>query len=168
MAESRKGSQRHVRRTGSPRQEPSQPSVSEPVELVLTMDRDTHAVVKINRLDATGQRHDLSDKETAEVLGKGLVAELVGALDEAFQFGLAEGLGTRTEEEDVDDDVLLRLLVSGPTERDLRALGPRALLLRPLLLRRLLRHHISSVPDSEQQRRKPITQAPHNGSTSIV
>jgi hypothetical protein len=151
---------------GLPRQEPLAPPASEYDELVLTLDKTTHAVVKIAKLDATGQRHEISDDDGAKLTGKAVMAELVHALEEAFQAGLAEGLGAGGDEEAVDDDVLMRLLVSRNAEHDVRLLGPRGMLLRPLLLRRLLQHHVTAAPTAEQQRRTPISELPRNGSTS--
>jgi hypothetical protein len=163
MAESRKVSRQHPGMAGTPRQEPAKPSVNETDELVLTLDKKTREVLKVARLDATGRRHELTEEESAELAGKGVAGVLVHALDDAFEAGLAEGLGTRSEEDEVDDDALVRLLVSGEAARDASGLGLSAMLLRPLLLRRLLRQHVPSAPDVQPQNKQPAVDRPAHG-----
>ena len=159
MAESRKISRQHPGTADPPRQEPAKASASETDELVMTLNKTTHEVLKVARLDASGRRHELSEEQSAELAGQAVAGVLVHSLDDAFQAGLAEGLATRSDEEEVDDDILVRLLVSGDAPPAVPGPGLSGTLLRPLLLRRLLRQHVPSAPEVHPQ-------AAQNGSAS--
>jgi hypothetical protein len=165
MPESRKGAQ-HARTPGPPQPPPGAAAVNDTEEIVLTLNKATHEVVQIARLDKTGQRRELSQDQAAELAGHESVRNLLQAIDDAYRAGLSEGLAANSDEEDVDDDVLIRLLVGPSAEPDVLELGSRATLLRPILLRRMIRDHIGAVPNTQQQRRTPISDRPRNGSAS--
>lgn len=167
MSESRRAS-RQVGSVGSQQQDSGAAPATETEELVLTLDKATQAVVKIARIDPGGQRHALSEEDSAELVDRQALRELLFAIDQAYRAGLTEGLKSEGAEADADDDVLVRLLVSGSVEPDIRELGVGAMLLRPLLLRRLLRQHVESALKTGQERRTPIVDSPRNGSASKI
>src|SRR5262252_702741 len=68
MAESRKGV-RHVSTTGSKHEEVASSS-SDIEEVVLTLDKHTHEVLNVARLDTYGHRKDLSEQDWTELAGK--------------------------------------------------------------------------------------------------
>jgi hypothetical protein len=159
MPESRKD----PRHAGTPGLPPPAVSVKDTEEIVLTVDKATHEVVKIARLNKAGERRDISQEQAVELAGQDFVKELLHAVDDVYRAGLSEGLATDTDQDDLDDDVLTGLLVGLSPDPD--ALDLRGALLRPVLLRRLLRAHIGAVPNAQQQRRPPITNRPRNGLT---
>ena len=165
MSESRNRA-RHAGTTAWPQPQPVAAAVSDTEEIILTVDKATHQVVKIARLDQTGQRYDLSQEQTAELAGKDFLGEVRHTIDNVYRAGLAEGLGAESDEEDAADDVLIRLLVGRSVERHVPQMELRDVLLRPILLRRLLRDRVGAAPKALQLRRQPITDLPQNGSAS--
>ena len=165
MPESRKGAQ-HAVIAGAPQPQPVATAASDMEEIVITLNKATHEVVKVARLDETGRRRDLSQDQAAELAGQDFVTEFLDAVDDVYCAGLAEGVGADREEEDFDDDVLMCLLVGRSADPGLRQLDLRGALLRPVLLRRLLRDHVGAAPHAQPRRRPPITDRPRNGSAS--
>jgi hypothetical protein len=136
-------------------------------ELLVTLNPATHDVVKVERLGRAGQRQELSEQETAELAGGDELDDVLGAVQEAYEAGVAQGLDEDDDGDEADEDlVILELLLDrpnrvGPPARDMR----RAVLHR-LLLRRLLRRRLLHTPTASQQRRKPIaegTEGTRNG-----
>lgn len=157
MPESRKNPQHG----GTPG--PPHPDVSakDTEEIVLTVNKATHEVMRIAKLDKTGGRRDLSQQQAVELAGQDFAKELLRAVDDAYRAGLSEGLAAERDQDDIDDDVLTALLVGVSPDAD--ALDLRGALLRPVLLRRLLRAHIGAAPNAQQERRPAVTDRPRNG-----
>jgi hypothetical protein len=140
-----------------------------PLQVVLTLAPLTHEVIKIERLGTAGERFEVSEQEYGELAGEEEFAQFVGAVQEAYEAGIADGL---SQEIDVDEDsALCELLVGSADANRMVRRHLRGALLRRMLLRRLLRRHIGrpqtgSPQTDEQQRRKPLERHAQNGSAS--
>ena len=102
--------------------------------LTVTIDTKTGQIIKIEGANGTRARHELSDEEKASLAKKTGKATLEAIIEEAFEAGLACGLG---EEADEDEPV--------ESEKDANV---RHLLLRPLIensaVKRLMRRDVLS------------------------
>ena len=165
MVESRKGP--HEREPSASKRPAPTPAATETMdEFVLTLNPTTHDVVKVERLGRAGQRQELSEQETAELAGGDELDDVLGAVQEAYEAGVAQGLDEDDDGDEADEDlVILELLLDRPS----RVGQPGRDVLHRLLLRRLLRRRLLHTPTASQQRRKPIaegTQGPRNGASS--
>ena len=113
-----------------------------------TFGATTGDVVKIEKIDKTGKRDELSEKECATLAGEDEVDEIEAALEEAFEAGIAGAL-SEDDEGALDDEeqALRRLLIGGllrrrPVLGRLRRRSVQRLLLRRLLRRRLLQSQL--------------------------
>jgi hypothetical protein len=116
-------------------------SAEEIEQLVVTFNAAMGEIVKVEKVDKAGKRQELTDEECAKLAGQDEVEEVEGALEEAFEAGVAVVLGDE-DEEDYDDEerAFRQLLIGGFLERHpLRHRLVHQLLLRRLLLRRLLK-----------------------------
>ena len=131
------------------KREPSWPAGTEETkQMVVTFGATTGDVVKIEKIDKTGKRDELSEKECATLAGEDEVDEIEAALEEAFEAGIAGAL-SEDDEGDLDDEeqALRRLLIGGllrrrPVLGRLRRRSVQRLLLRRLLRRRLLQSQL--------------------------
>ena len=138
-----------TRESPSSRRESSRLGHNEETEqIVLTVGATTGDVVKIEKIDKSGKRDEISDDECATLAGEDEVDEIEAALEEAFEAGIAGAL-SEDGEEDFDDEerALRRLLIGGLLKRRpvllrLRRRSLRRLLMRRLLRRRLLQSHL--------------------------
>src|SRR6516164_1960936 len=111
---------------------------SEPVPdsdlLTVTIDTNTGQIVKIEGVNGTRARHELSDAEKASLAKKMGRATLEAIIEEAFEAGIACGLGEGADEDEPED-----------SEKDANL---RHLLLRPLIensaAKRLMRRDVLS------------------------
>jgi len=119
-------------------------SAEEIEQLVVTFNAAKGEIVKVERVDKTGKRQELTEEECATLAGQDEVDEIEAALEEAFETGVAVVFGDEDEQyaEDNDDEeralrqlLIGRLLRRHPVRRRLL----HQLLLRRLLLRRLLK-----------------------------
>jgi hypothetical protein len=119
-------------------------SAEEIEQLVVTFNAEMGEIVKVENVDKAGKRHELTEEQCAKLAGQDEVEEIEGALQEAFEAGVAVALGDEDEESAEDDDdedralrqlLIGRLLQRHPVRRSL----VHRLLLRRLLLRRLLK-----------------------------
>jgi len=117
-------------------------------QIVLTVGATTGDVVKIEKIDKSGKRDEISDEDCATLAGEDEVDEIEAALEAAFEAGIAGAL-SEDDEDDFDDEerALRRLLIGGLLKRRpvllrLRRRSLRRLLLRRLLRRRLLQHQL--------------------------
>lgn len=68
--------------------------------VTVTIDADSAEVVRIDGLDATGARHELSDEEKASLMREGRGDErLMEVVEHAFEAGIACVLGDEVEDE---------------------------------------------------------------------
>jgi hypothetical protein len=106
-------------------------------------------VVRVEKIDKTAKRHELTEEEWTKLVGSDEVEEIEAALEEAFEAGIAAVLGEEYEgDEEYEDDeekALRRVLIAGLLRR--RSVQHRILqrlMVSRLLggrLRKRLRHH---------------------------
>lgn len=107
--------------------------------VTVTIDADSADVVRVEGLDSTGARHELSDEEKASLMKEGRRDERLGAVvEQAFEAGIACVLGDGEEEETTQEspaDAELRHMLLAPLiERSaVRQLTERAALNRAIL-----------------------------------
>ena len=138
-----------TRESPASRRESSRLGQNEETEqIVLTVGATTGDVVKIEKIDKSGKRDEISDEDCATLAGEDEVDEIEAALEAAFEAGIAGAL-SEDDEDDFDDEerALRRLLIGGLLKRRpvllrLRRRSLRRLLLRRLLRRRLLQHQL--------------------------
>jgi hypothetical protein len=71
----------------------------------------TGEVVKVEKIDVGGNRHELTKEERTGLAGKNEVSEIEDALDEAFEAGICSLLDPRSEVEEsseTGDEAALR------------------------------------------------------------
>ena len=94
------------------KQEPTQfPASDASEQIIFTMRAPAGEIVKVEKVDAGGQRRDLSKEEVAGLVGKSEESEIENALDEAFEAGICSLLDPRSEVEEspeTPDEVALR------------------------------------------------------------
>jgi hypothetical protein len=168
MVDSRKGP--HEREPSASKRPAPTPAATERMdELVVTLNPATHDVVKVERLGGAGQRQELSEQESAELAGGDELDDVLGAVQEAYEAGVAQGLDEDDEGDEADEDLaILELLLDRPSRVGPPGRGTRRAVLHRLLLRRLLRRLLVHTPTASQQRRKPIAEGaegPRNGSS---
>jgi len=112
-------------------------------QLIFTLDVATGGVVKIEKIDSHGKRHEMPREETIALAGKDNLHEIEAALDEAFEAGISSVLEPAGDDESGDDSEeemeLRRILLTGIIGRDVRRRLQRRLIQR-LILSRTLRH----------------------------
>jgi hypothetical protein len=140
MAEPHKESGRKGVASFKPGAEPVD-SAEEIEQLVVTFNAAMGEIVKVEKVDKAGKRQELTEEECAKLAGQDEVEEIEGALEEAFEAGVAVVLGDKDAEGYDDEERAFRqLLIGGFLERHpLRHRLVHQLLLRRLLLRRLLK-----------------------------
>src|SRR3974390_1409586 len=134
MSPTDKGKSRSPDKNNSPRKSSADTSEPHPDLLTVTIDTKTGQIIKIEGANGTRARHELSDEEKASLAKKTGKATLEAIIEEAFEAGIACGLG---EEADEDEPV--------ESEKDANL---RHLLLRPLIensaAKRLMRRDVLS------------------------
>ena len=102
--------------------------------LTVTIDTKTGQIIKIEGANGTRAQHELSDEEKASLAKKTGRATLEAIIEEAFEAGIACGLGEEADEDEPDE-----------SEKDANL---RHLLLRPLIensaAKRLMRRDVLS------------------------
>jgi hypothetical protein len=128
------GKSRSADKKSSEQKSSDDTSEPHPDLLTVTIDTKTGQIIKIEGANGTRARHELSDEEKASLAKKAGRATLEAIIEEAFEAGIACGLG---EEADEDEPV--------ESEKDANL---RHLLLRPLIensaAKRLMRRDVLS------------------------
>jgi len=106
--------------------------------VTITIDADSAEVVRIEGVDPTGARHDLSDDEKASFIKERRDERLAEVVEQAFEAGIASVLGVEDEEETAEespeDADFRRQLLAPLIERSaIRRLTERAALNRAIL-----------------------------------
>lgn len=111
-------------------------------QLVVTIDPAVGGIIKVETIDTAGKHEELSDEESARLVGEDEVEEIQDALEEAFEAAVMSVIGeedqTERENEDEEEKAIRRFLIN-----DL--LIPRAVrrrILHRILLSRLLRRRL--------------------------
>jgi hypothetical protein len=115
-----------------------------PSLVAITIDATTAQVVKLEALDATGARHELSEDEKAKLVTEGREDNLEEVVEQAFEAGIAcilDGTnGQETSKESAEDAELRHLLITPLIESSpAKHLMERAVLNRAIL-GTLMRH----------------------------
>lgn len=125
---------------------PEGAGTSEEEQLVVTIKGPRGKIVRIEKIDKTGKRHELEHKEWAKLVGDDELDEIEEALEEAFEAGIAGMFGEEYEEdeayEDDEEKAVRRLLIGGLLRR--RPVQRR--ILHRLLVSRLLRRQLVKRP----------------------
>ena len=112
-------------------------------QLIFTLDAATGAVVRIEKVDRDGKRHEVPRDETVALAEKGHLHEIEVALDEAFEAGISsvlEPTGKDELEDETEEEVELRhLLLMHLIGRDVRR-RLQSRLLQRLALSQTLTH----------------------------
>ena len=138
--------------SGSRREGPRPAPAGETEQLVLTLSAATGEIVKVEKLDGTGKRHELSEEEYAELAVDDATDELEAALEEAYEAGVGDALGEDDEDGADGEELALRRLVVGRLlVRGMLRRGLRRRLLRRAIRRQTLRR---GVPSRGARRRK--------------
>ena len=100
---------------------PSAGATLRPNLVAFTIDADSGRIVKVEKVDSTGARRDLSDEDAASLTKARTVPTLETIIEQAFEAGIACALGDGVEQdvgqESKDDTVLRRLLLLPLMER---------------------------------------------------
>jgi len=109
------------------------------VTVTITLDADSTEVVRIEGVDPTGARHDLTDDEKVSFIRERRDERLAEVVEQAFEAGIASVLGVEEDEEETaeespEDTELRRQLLAPLIERSaMRRLTERAALNRAIL-----------------------------------
>ena len=121
-----------------------------------TIDANTGQIVRLESLDATGTRHELSDEEKASLAQEGSEDRLEDVLEQAFEAGIAcvlgGGAGQDKAQESAEDAELRHLLLTPLIEH-----SPARHLLRPDVLNRAI------LATLIEHSTKPLDAAPEGG-----
>jgi hypothetical protein len=136
---------KHSDTSGSRRENARTAVASETEQLLLTLSVATGEIVKVEKLDQGGKRHELSAGDYAELADDDDTDELEAALEEAYEVGVGDALGEDNEEGDGGEELALRrlavgrLLVRGMLRRGLRRRLLRRAIRREVLKRGAVR-----------------------------
>jgi hypothetical protein len=113
---------------------------SEQEQVMMTIDLPMGKIVKVEKIDKAGKRHELAEEEWAKLVSNDEVEDIEVALEEAFEAGIAAVLGERYEDEGEDDEekAVRRFLIH-------ELLGPHPVqrrILQRVLVSRVLRRRI--------------------------
>ena len=108
---------------------------SEEEQLVVTINAPIGKVVKVEKIDKGGKRHELAENEWAKLVDDDELEEIEAALEEAFEAGIAAVLGEEFEDDEANED---------DEDRDLRRLLIAGLLRRRPVQRRILQRLVVS------------------------
>jgi len=134
---------------------PASPKETE--QLMVTLNAENHEIVKVEKVNKSGDRAELSTEEYAQLAGEDEVEEIEIALEAAFDAGVVSALD-EDDEDDEDDEgrVLQQLLIAGmlkPRRRSIMSRFRRRFihqLILPRLIRRQLLHRWLLHPEETQ------------------
>jgi hypothetical protein len=96
-------------------------AILRPNLVAFTVDADSGRIVKLEKVDSTGARRDLSDEDAASLTKGRTVPTLEAIIEQAFEAGIACVLGDGAEQdegqESKDDAALRRVLLTPLMER---------------------------------------------------
>jgi len=132
----------HEREHHGSKREKTRPAAGEEIQqLIFTIKVATGAVIKIEKIDPSGKRREVPEKETVALVGKDNVHEIEAALDEAFEAGISSVLEPNSDEEPMEESAeeteLRRVLLSHLIGRGIRRRLQRRLVDRLALSRTL-------------------------------
>jgi hypothetical protein len=125
---------------------------AEEEQVVVTINSSIGRIVKVEKADKSGKRQELPEEEWAKLVGEDEVEEIEGALEDAFEAGVAVVLGEESEDdeayEDDEERALRRVLIGGLLRRSVRRRILQRLVLSRLLRRGSSKSGFSSKPKS--------------------
>jgi hypothetical protein len=150
----------------------SSKSVPQPDLLTVTIQTRTGQIVKIESVDDTGARHELSDEEKASLAKERGEVTLETVLEQAFEAGIAsvlgdeasdepQGFGDESPESEEDAD-LRRMLLRPLIERSAAKRLMRRDVLSRVILETLIQHAASRVPERESSSAKQGPRGRHH------
>ena len=147
------GKQRPPDKKGSAPQSSAHTSESSPDPdlLAITINVKTGQVVKIEAVNGTGAHHELPDEEKASLAKETGKTTLVAIVEQAFEAGIACGLGDASHEDDLresEEDAKLRHLLLRPL---IENSAVRRLMRRDVLSRAILKTLIQDTPSSRPE-----------------
>jgi hypothetical protein len=133
MAKARKKTYRTLNFTPSP--EKKQIATK---QLVLTLGVPDGDVIKVEKLEKSGQRREVSEEEFAALAGEE-ATELGEALEEAYSAGITDAINNELseaeEDEEEEEEILRRFILRRAAGRQLLRRGVRRFILRRLIRR---------------------------------
>jgi len=109
-------------------------------QIVLTLAAPDGDVIKIEKLEKSGQRREVTDEEFADLAGEDAV-DWGAALEHAYTAGIEDALKDELSEHDEDEqeeeEILRRFILKRAAGRQLLRRGVRKLILRRALHRQL-------------------------------
>lgn len=143
-------------RSSSPASEP----IPDPDLLTITVRAKTGQIVKIESVDDSGARHELSDKEKMTLAKKKGKATLEAVLEQAFEAGIVCILGHSADEDDLpeseEDSDLRRFLLRPLIEDSTAAHLMQRDVLSPAIVGTLIQYAASAqVPESSSAQQRP-------------
>jgi hypothetical protein len=127
---------------------------AEEEQLTVTINTAIGKIVRVEKVDKAGKRQELAEEEWAKLVGEDEVEEIEGALEEAFEAGIAGVFGEEDEDdegyEDDEEKAVRRFLIGKLLRRSIR----RRILQR-LLLSRLLRRGSSKASSNKAKSLSP-------------
>lgn len=143
------------------KRQPSRPSPpEEPTQFVVTMGATKGDVLKVEKIEKSGQRRELSDEEFAALAGEDEMEDLGAALEEAYGAGINDAIHDALgEEEDEDEEgeeeiALRRFILGRSAGRQLLRRGVRRLILRRVLQRELSQRRPRAERNATRKKRK--------------
>jgi len=110
--------------------------------LIFTLNSDTGEVIKIEKVDAVGNRGEVPKTEALSRAGKENLREIDTALDDAFEAGICGMFNDTARDDEPEDETdeeiaLRRVLLTGIVGRDVRRRLQNRLAQRLILARTL-------------------------------
>ena len=137
--------------------------------LVVTINPAKGGIVKVEKIDKAGKREELSDEESARLVGEDEVDEIQDAIEEAFEAAVMSVIGeedqAERENDDEEENAIRRFLIN-----DLIPRAVRRRILHRLLLSRMLRRRLPNgqqrqeIRNSRQESADPRTIPFHRSS----
>jgi len=126
-------------------------------QLVLTLAASNGDVIKVEKLEKSGQRREVTDEEFAELAGGEDTIDLGAALEHAYTAGIADALKDELsedeEDEEEEEEILRRFILKRAAGRQLLRRGVRRLILRRAIHRQLAERQ--ARPEDGEARSQP-------------
>lgn len=120
--------------------------------VTFTIDAKTGQVIKLESLDESGERHELSDEEKANLASEGIGDKLEEIVEQAFEAGIACVLGggerAQTQEESEQDAELRHLLLLPLIEHSMAKRLMQGDVLNRAILGTLIQHSMKAGGDT--------------------
>jgi hypothetical protein len=150
---------------GEKSKSPSSGATLRPNLVAFTIDGNSGRIVKVEKVDSTGARRDLSDEDAASLAKGRTVPTLEAIIEQAFEAGIACVLGDDAEQdegqESKDDAALSRLLLMPLMERT-----PAHGLQQPEVLGKAILASAIEQTTSNRRGESPVSPKQAKGSTA--